>query len=145
VVTASRFLYHDLRVRSTTNLSQDPARSTFYVLVVHDEVVEDEEPLVCTTLRRRELDSNLRFLTRAVSVLPVRDRRFESSSLQRRVGGELDFDLPPIWETVPPASATVASQHAPVRVVATVTIHAQDGPERQDSHAEGDAAARVYR
>ena len=62
VVTASRFLYHDLRVRSTTNLSQDPARSTFYVLVVHDEVVEDEEPMVCTTLRRREMDSNHQYL-----------------------------------------------------------------------------------
>src|SRR6516162_2712451 len=39
----------------------------------------------CMTLRWRELDSNLRFLARAVSVLPVRDRMFASSSLQRRV------------------------------------------------------------
>ena len=32
------------------------------------------------------MDSNLRFRARAVSVLPVRDRRLASSSLQRRVG-----------------------------------------------------------
>src|SRR6516165_8421502 len=40
---------------------------------------------VRVTRRRRELDSNLRFLARAVSVLPVRDRMFASSSLQPRV------------------------------------------------------------
>jgi hypothetical protein len=38
------------------------------------------------TPRWRELDSNLRFRARAVSVLPVRDRMLASSSLQRRVG-----------------------------------------------------------
>src|SRR4029077_3085756 len=44
---------------------------------------------VCMTLRRRELDANVRSLTGKTETALGRNRRFESSSLQQRVGLEL--------------------------------------------------------